>query len=423
MKKSRLTGILIVGMTLATAWAVRGQFGHEQGAAWAGGIGALVLVLVSKRKDWLQKIFPVALASALGWGMTGMISYGAVVGYGRAENYPNALYGLLMLFVIGGLFGLIGGGLTGLSLESSSNKRVKWENLIVQMVAGGIIFYSFLVEQIGVLMTPPRAENWAVSLGAGLAMLWFMVRNEYRSSLRVALITSLGAGFGFAFGNFLQTVGTTLQINFNFWNVMEYSIGFFGGTSLAYAVFTSEWSEVSAKTKDWENLFALFFLAVFIPFIVFRESLGISNLTKQMTGIPDVEQVVLLTRWIGALLIAVFILIVWFFIRKKGYGRKFPKLFFAGLFGLYIILSYLKTGVLAGKFLLTHQLYVANYIAIFLLLRKTASPFDEKCTVQRLNFAKYRIWLLGILIFIALLALVSVSIHDGLPGAHDRFPL
>ena len=162
MKKSTLTGILIVGMTLATAWAVRGQFGHEQGAAGAGGIGALALVLVSGRKEWLNKIFPIAFASAIGWGMTGMISYGLVVGYCRADNFPNALYGLLMLFVIGGLFGMIGGGLTGLSLESAKNNRVKWENLIVQMVAGGIIFYCFLVKLIGVFLTPPRAEHWAI---------------------------------------------------------------------------------------------------------------------------------------------------------------------------------------------------------------------------------------------------------------------
>ena len=37
--------MIVVGMTLGTAWAVRGQFGHEQGAAWAGAIGALGLVL------------------------------------------------------------------------------------------------------------------------------------------------------------------------------------------------------------------------------------------------------------------------------------------------------------------------------------------------------------------------------------------
>ena len=44
MKKQWIS-ILIVGLTFGTAWAVRGQFGHEQGAAWAAGIGAISLVL------------------------------------------------------------------------------------------------------------------------------------------------------------------------------------------------------------------------------------------------------------------------------------------------------------------------------------------------------------------------------------------
>jgi len=45
MKKQWIS-ILIVGMAFGTAWAIRGQFGHEQGAAWAAGVGALALVLV-----------------------------------------------------------------------------------------------------------------------------------------------------------------------------------------------------------------------------------------------------------------------------------------------------------------------------------------------------------------------------------------
>jgi len=89
-RKKQGIGILIVAMSLATAWAIRGQFGHEQGAAWAGAIGGLALVLVSKRKDWYNKMALVALASAIGWGAGGMISYGMVVGYGRADNFINA---------------------------------------------------------------------------------------------------------------------------------------------------------------------------------------------------------------------------------------------------------------------------------------------------------------------------------------------
>ena len=36
--KGTLLNLIIVGMTLGTTWAIRGQFGHEQGAAWAGGV-------------------------------------------------------------------------------------------------------------------------------------------------------------------------------------------------------------------------------------------------------------------------------------------------------------------------------------------------------------------------------------------------
>jgi hypothetical protein len=139
LKINQILSILIVAMSFGTAWAVRGQFGHEQGAAWAAGIGALALVLVSGRNDWYQRLLPVTLASAVGWGMGGMMSYGQIVGYGRSDNFINAGYGLLMLFVVGGLYGLIGGGLTGLTLESTHEKKVKWGQLISEMVAGGLI--------------------------------------------------------------------------------------------------------------------------------------------------------------------------------------------------------------------------------------------------------------------------------------------
>jgi hypothetical protein len=42
--------------------------------------------------------FKVTLAAAVGWGLSGMISYGMVVGYGRANDFFNVYYGLMMLF-------------------------------------------------------------------------------------------------------------------------------------------------------------------------------------------------------------------------------------------------------------------------------------------------------------------------------------
>ena len=203
MKKQWIS-ILIVAMTLGTAWAIRGQFGHEQGAAWAGGIGALALVLASKRKDWYSNVFSIVFAAAIGWGASGMISYGQVVGYGRSDNFLNAFYGLLMLFVIGSLYGILGGGLVGLSLHSSEKNKVKWGAVLSEMVAGGFIGYNLLIGQFEWLMTPPREEAWAVCLGAGFALLWHMARNNCQSPIRVALYSAIGAGFGFAFGNFAE---------------------------------------------------------------------------------------------------------------------------------------------------------------------------------------------------------------------------
>src|SRR5690606_12061756 len=275
-----LYALIIAGMSLATAWAIRGQFGHEQGAAWAGGIGGLSIILLAKRPDWNAKAVQAALAAAVGRGAGGMISYGIVVGYGRGLEFGNVYYGLAMLFVIAALYGLLGGGLFGLTLASNTKHPVEWPRLITEMAAGGLIVYFFLVVQLGYLMTPPRSEAWAVCLGMAAAMLWYMLRHHYEAPLKVALWAGLGAGFGFAFGNFLQVMGNALEIHFNFWNVMEYSIGFFGGIGMAYGTFTSAWEPSEVEAKKSRILLSLLLLTVFIPFIVWEQSFGGDKLSR-----------------------------------------------------------------------------------------------------------------------------------------------
>ena len=422
--KNQWISILIVGMTLGTAWAIRGQFGHEQGAAWAGAIGALALVIVSKRKDWYKKMFLIALSSAVGWGNTGMISYGIVVGYGRSDNFPNALYGLLMLLVIGGLFGLLGGGLTGLTLESTNQKRVKWGCLLAEMAVGGVIVYYLLVGQLGILMTPPRSEAWAVCLGAGLAMIWHMARNDYRSPLRVALITAMGAGFGFAFGNFLQIFGNVLEINFNMWNVMEYSIGFFGGISLAYSVLSSEWPEESYVPARWENYSALLIVYVFIPLIIFSESLGFAKLLNDFSDFANPENTALVSSLAAGFILITVAVVALYKLFKSGIllVRKDVILLFALHFAAYIMVSYIVKGAFAGKFLLNHHLYWVNFIIILYLMLKQFPAFFENL-VSEINGKKLVIYFIGIVIIITLLVLISINIHGEMGGAHDRFNL
>lgn len=425
MRKEQIISILVVAMSLGTAWAVRGHFGHEQGAAWAGGIGALALVLVSRRKDWYNKMLLIALSSAFGWGVTGMMSYGIVVGYGRSDNFPNAFYGLLMLFVIGGLFGLLGGGLTGLTLESSKEKKVKWASLLAQMLAGGLIVYGFLVKQLEWLMTPPRNETWAICLGASLAMFWYMARNQFRSSLRVAVLTGLGAGFGFAFGNFLQTAGTVLEIRFNMWNVMEYSIGFFGGSALAYSIFTSKWPQTVLPPKPWENIAAFLLLFGLIPLVVFQQSLQSGLLFERFKMFEFVSAGTALFSSIASVLILGTSAVVgWFHIKKAGlsFGRKNVLFLFLLYFAVYIALGYIANGVFAGKTQLNIHLYVVNFIVVLILAKQAEGAFGEHLSIT-LN-SKKASWVLVIVVSaIILMALVSISIHGPMNGAHDRFPL
>ena len=424
MKNKQWINILVVALSLATAWAVRGQFGHEQGAAWAGGIGALALVLVSGRQDWYNKMLLIALASAVGWGAGGMISYGMIVGYGRADNFINSFYGLGMLFVTGALFGLLGGGMVGLVLDSVKEKKVKWGHLMAEMTAGGILSYYFFVEQLGFLMTPPRSEAWAVILGAGLAMLWFMAREQRHSAIRVAIFAALGGGFGFGFGNFLQIVGNVLEIDFNMWNVMEYSIGFFGGTGMGYGVFSSVWPDEKESTvpKRWENFSAFLIVIVLFPLIVYRESLRLEHFLSRLGDIPNVESIASMsTNFVVGLLFVMMLGLYWK-LRTTEYQRSDVRLTFYVYLLVYMIVSYLITGLFAGHTALNHHLYLVNVVVIYLLTLKERPAMLDKVT-DIVEPGKWFMYLMVIIAFLALLSLVLINIHGELGGAHNRFPV
>lgn len=421
LKGNQIISILIVAMSFATAWAVRGQFGHEQGAAWAAGIGGLALVLVSRRNDWYKRMLPITLASAAGWGMGGMISYGKVVGYGRSDDFVNAGYGLLMLFVIGGLFGLIGGGLTGLTLESTREKKVKWAGLIAEMVAGGLIAYGFLVIQLEFLMTPPRSEAWAFCFGAGLALVWYMARNGYHSSLKVAFNTMLGSGFGFAFGNFLQITGNLLEINFNMWNVMEYSIGFFGGAALAYSVFTSPWPQNIEPPKPWENRVSYIIALIFIPALVFQQSMLFDTLAERLGGAGiDGGTAFTSTIFSGLLILLMAVLFVLKLEKTKfNFTKNTVFLVYLAFISVYVAISFIVSGVFGGEILSNHILYILNIAVILILLRGNQGPFSINLTSALTK--KHLLFSVLVLILILLLALILVNIHGELGGAQIRF--
>ncbi|HEX8039114.1 MAG TPA: hypothetical protein VF490_08170 [Chryseosolibacter sp.] len=418
--RSTQLSILAVAMALGTAWAVRGKFGHEQGAAWAGAIGALSLILVARRQDWHGKAFRILMAAAFGWGISGVMSYGAVVGYGRSSDFGNAFYGLLMLFVLGVLYGFIGGGFTGLALADTKAFRVKWHALITQMVAMGLLAYGVLILQLEWLMTPPRSEMWASCLGAAIALAWYIRRHHQTSVMKVAVWSALGAGFGFAFGNFLQVVGNASGVHFNFWNVMEYSIGFFGGAGMAYGTFNSSWPAAEPPDNAKAEWIPLVFVTLLVPFVVWQQSF-VTDRFDFILKDGGSESVVIVMKLIA--IAAILLVATVTMARLYSLGEQkipsdraaFLKVYFILYTGLYIILSFLVTGLFVHP--PEQYLYIVNMIVILALMSQVSGIFAPQAE-------KPRLWITVTAIcisVIALLALIAINSHDEIPGSKRRF--
>lgn len=424
--KNQLITILPVMLALGTSWAIRGTFGHEYGAAWAGSIGILTLLLISGRKDWLHNWPAIVAVGAFAWGITGMISYGRVIGFTKSPDFFNASYGLLSLFVIGSLFGFLGGGFTGLILEKEKGKKIHWAALLTQMVAGAWIFWGYLIYQLHWFMTPPRSELWAACLGAAVALGWYLKRNNFQNAWFVAFSTMIGAGFGFAFGNFIQLMGIVLEIQFNWWNVMEYSIGFFGGLGMAWSIFNRKWEQMQPISEGAHN-WSFVFLFIVIPSVTIIKRFGSGNMieTAEELGIANASQFQtiqwLLIMFLGML--ALFVL--WAQFRKFKAGNRTPKQLLIVLFTTWIwykLLQVIYSGILFGYYFSSYDLAFLNIIAVALLwyYRRDTSPFSESISNEQFSNKLLKIGG-GVIITILLLAGLAIQTHDGLQGAHQRF--
>lgn len=416
MFKNRQTVVssLIVAMALGTAWAVRGKFGHEQGAAWAGAIGGIAVILVAKRNDWYNKVFKIALAAAFGWGLSGMISYGQIVGYGRANDFLNTYYGLLMLFIIGLLYGFLGGGLFGLSLADSKTFKVKWASLITEMLAIGLLTYGLLINQLEWFMTPPRSELWAACLGASVALAWYLVRNKQEGVLRVAVWSALGAGMGFAFGNFIQVLGTASSIKISFWNVMEYSIGFFGGLGMAYGTLTSSWPTSNDQVTRQSNLLPMLFLFAFIPFVLWDQSFAAEKLNF-LLSLGGSGNTILLFQVLSLSAIAICLTINFIKCYHASYNFSDVRAIFITSFATYAFLSFLLTGIYIHP--VEQYLYVINIILVLILLPSVSNNFEIGDDAPN----RWLVTSVFSILIIALLAVVAIYSHGEIHGSQIRF--
>lgn len=421
-----LTRMLPVALVFGTAWATRGQFGHEYGATWAAAIGISTAIVLSGREDWYKRLPVIVALSAIAWGAGGMISYGMIVGYSHAPNLLNTSYGMLMLTIVGGLYGFMGGGVLGLTLESAPDKKVDWAAVFTQMVAGGVLCWGVLIHQFAWLMTPPRSELWAACLGASLALGWYMYRNGYYRSLRTAWYSALGGGFGFGFGVFLQRLGHASGIKFNWWNVMEYSTGFFSGLGVSFALYSKNyWPKTMAPIKV-SNIIGWIFLVVLLPALNLLEAVQYEKLVKQgvALNVSNPENFALIWRSVACVLslILAIVLTSYFKPSKQHPSRTQINWFVITYLLWYILLSNILSATwLHGKFDSQHLYWVNLIVVAFMLFKSnTVSTIPEASQTPAWTTHVLKWWGIALLI-ILLAACFAMMLSHQHGGARLRF--
>ena len=274
--------ITYVGLAVLLGWALRGQYGHQLGAAIPGVLFSLSLVLVAGRDDWIQRAPTLAVAGAIGFSVGGSASYGRLIGYTRAKKWTNILYGFTCLFVVGALWGVIGGGIVGLALEPVPPRPARLAIFVINMAAGAVIAYDILIKRCGIRMTPPRSDAWAYEFGIALVLLTLLRFHGYDIALRCAIYGMFGYGLGFVVGNFIQVLGHVSGIRLGWWKVMEKTMGFVGGSVLSYGILTAD-IPVLPDVAGYVNWMGVA-VVIGIPVTVLIRRLTVERLTNRLSA-------------------------------------------------------------------------------------------------------------------------------------------
>ena len=432
----RVARALAVGFAGAFGWGVRGIFGHELGAAIPGVLIAGTLALLSGHRIFRNRLWLVAALGALAFSLGGAMSYGRIIGYTRHVQFATVLYGFFGLLLVGALWGWIGGAFVGLGLarELDTGRGLV---AVVSMAAGGALGYLVLVVLLDLHLSPPRSDMWAANLGAAVALALLLRSWKVPAATAGAVFGALGFGVGFVAGDFLQTLGNLTGLAYDWWKVMEETMGFVGGAALAWGIwFASDWGPRLERQPDmtdkvfpaWGRLLAWAIVFVWIPVGLAVTRFSGSELAEVATRLHagDVGHFVKVRQiqawmWVALGIVGTF---RWAVRPRQleGWGAgAFLLVFAAEMFAL----SVLKTGYpLAGG---VTTLVLANLLALALLaivLILVVKPDDRVFHLHppALN-AKFLFVLVLLALFAVLVAAVlSVLLHSTpLPGAHLRW--
>lgn len=285
-------GVLLVAASMSVGWRIRGQFGHEIGAAIPGALGALAVALASGRIDWQRRAPYFALLGAIGWAFGGSISYMKVVAFTHSSDSDTVLYGFAGLYLIGSVWAALGGAGTALAAaldrdqlarlfpalvtvlaawlvqlivadvyELRGNVVPGWydtdylsaavalvaalalaivrrridegTSLVLHLAIGWWIAFIVLVNALGWRLNPPRGDNWSGCVGLVGGMLTFCWRWRLSAVAHATIVTGFVGGAGFCLGQMLRLLGAAGDNVVSLHVALEWMQGALFGVALA----------------------------------------------------------------------------------------------------------------------------------------------------------------------------------------------
>jgi hypothetical protein len=333
---------------VSIGWGIRGQFGHEYGAALAGALGGMVVAILSGREDWRRRVHYFAMFGAIGFGFGGSMSYMKTVAYAHSSDPATVVYGFACLFVLGfswaapagmgialpafldreeltklfaplcavfaawylqdvwrGLFRGAGGewfaffagyGMSAILaavvvLLFVLFRRNYWgvgTSLILHMSIGWWAGHLLFITLLHLEMNPPRGDTWASCLG----LVGGILVCAWERRLGGIAFATLGVGFlggiGFALGTAVKLLVMSSGLTTNWHSIMEQTQGFFLGLAIAitFAMLIRRAPKLSdtPPLRPWTEVFSVTFVLWLLTYLNFRRGPG--EWTKE---IPNLE--------------------------------------------------------------------------------------------------------------------------------------
>lgn len=240
-----LPGILLVALATSLGWGLRGEWGHWWGATVPGAFCGMSLWLAFGVGEGMWQMISFGAVMAVSLSLGGTLSYGKIVGYVKSEHDRSPMFGVLALFLVGGLWGYFGGTALGLLVTGHGYTLADMALWAVSASIGAFGAYKILVVGLDLHLSPPRSDAWAAVLGGAFATaLYFILYAGDWTVIRFAVLGWIGFGGGFSLGSLIHRACQGKGLRVDSWKFMEHSVGFWGGLSLAIAAFLHDGLDV-----------------------------------------------------------------------------------------------------------------------------------------------------------------------------------